>query len=672
MLDPLNPDWLALHPTAGLALNDHRGATARFTTADGPFTVTAYADNILRLTLGTDDRPTYPILDAAPDPRQSLQYTRGQYGTILSAGDWRLTLQDEPLRFTLTRGREVILASTADGHFRRSHRLPPFARTPDGWFAAFNLESQEPVYGLGESWGRLNHRGGLQQSWVEDALGVNAAVAYKCTPLALSPTGWGVFVHTSCRVNHAIGHPPWSHRAYALEVEDRTLDLFIIIGRNLADLIERYTHLTGRPPAPPDWSLGVWLSKAYYRDEDELLNAAHQARARDIPAEVIVLDGRTWLDTRTRFAFEFDSQRYPNPAHTIDTLHQMGYRVCLWEYPLVSIYHPLFAEMAARGWLLRAKRSGDAYCYQWDQAPFGDVLTPLPTSGIVDFTHPEAYAYWRDRHKELFDLGIDVIKSDFGEQVPHDAVAHNGDSGTRLHNVYPLLYNKCVYEATARYGPRGSAPLVFARAAWAGSQRYPGFWGGDPQSDWQGMAASLRGALSWGFAGSPCYATDIGGFYGQQPDKELFVRWTQMAVFASHMRFHGIGPREPWSYGGEAEAIVRRYLKLRVRLIPYIRTQLQHAEATGMPLMRAMPLACPDEPQAWIFNNQFYFGPDLLVAPVLNPGGRVRFYLPTGRWRGAGGGGLIEGGRMIETVMPLDDIPVFVSEGSELQTVLTG
>ena len=143
------------------------------------------------------------------------------------------------------------------------------------------------------------------------------------------------------------------------------------------------------------------------------------------------------------------------------------------------------------------------------------MLTPLPESGIVDFTHPAAYAWWRDAHEKLFAQGVDVIKTDFGEHVPDDAVAFNGDRGRRLHNVYPLLYNQCVFEATARFQrPDSGPPMVWGRAGWTGSQRHPIQWGGDPQSDWEGLAASIRGGLSWGMSGAPYHATDVGGFYG--------------------------------------------------------------------------------------------------------------------------------------------------------------
>ena len=260
-----------------------------------------------------------------------------------------------------------------------------------------------------------------------------------------------------------------------------------------------------------------------------------------------------------------------------------------------------------------------------------------------------------------------MIKSDFGEQVEDDCLAYNGDSGARLRNVYPLLYNKCVYEAAQLYAANG--PFLFGRAGWAGSQRYPVQWGGDPQADWEGLAASIRGGLSWGMSGGPFHAHDIGGFYKDTRDAELYVRWTQAAIFFSHLRFHGIGERVPWAYGEAAEAAVRQALDLRQRLLPYLWSAVQEAAATGMPVQRAMALACPDERASWAFEEQWMFGPDILVAPVLQAGGLVSVYLPQGQWQRlslAGRAEAVSGGRVLDLQLALDGIAVFVRADSSL------
>ena len=610
----------------------------------------------------------YGMLNAEPaEEPVTLATAEGQ--TILEGGGLKLVIGHEPFSFELTKAGTVVQRSPTDGHFVRRFRMPPLAKLDRGWFVTLDLASGEPVYGLGEKWGKLDKRGQLIRSKNEDALGVNAERSYKNVPFAWSPEGWGAFVHTPAPVTHGVGFAPWSQRAYGLLVEDEALDLFVFAGTDGADLIARYTGLTGRSPVPPLWSLGVILSKAYYKTPEEVLEVAAEVRRRGMPCDTITFDGRAWQDTDTRFTFEWDPKRFSDPGAVITKLKAMDFKVCVWEYPLVSVNNPWFAEMAAKGWLLKDRRTGEAFRYEWDLEPFGPVLTPLPASGIVDFTHPDAYAFWRDCHKPLFELGVDMIKADFGEQIEDDMQASNGETGHALHNVYAHLYNRCVYEAAERYCQSG--PFLFSRASWIGAQRYPAQWGGDPQADWEGMAGNLRGGLSWGMTGAPYYATDIGGFYRDQRDAALYVRWAQAAVYSAHMRLHGIGPREPWSYGPEAEAAVQAALELRYRLVPVLHRAMEQAHATGLPVQRAMALAFPAEKAAWAFEDQFMLGDDLLVAPCTRPDGKVEVYLPQGTWHRFAPGRpedktAFEGGRSHKLVLPLSETAVFARAGAEI------
>ncbi|ASG24962.1 alpha-xylosidase [Nitrospirillum viridazoti] len=658
-----SPNWGRIPAVTVTAKARLMGDTVLLETDAGPLWLTLH-DFGARLRTGERAIGGYGLLAAEPaalTPTLEAEDDR----TVITAGGLILTLDHAPLSFTLTRadGR-VVQSSPSDGHFVRRFRLPPFAKLDGAWFVSLDLRSGEPVYGLGEKWGQLDHRGQLLRSRNEDALGVNGQWSYKNTPFAWSPEGWGLLVHTPSPVTHGVGYAPWSQRAYGLVVEDDHLDLFLFAGGDGPALLEQYTGLTGRAPVPPLWSLGVILSKAYYRTPEEVIAVATEVRAKGMPCDTITFDGRAWQDTDTRFAFEWDPKRFRDPAATLATLKAMDFKICAWEYPLVSVNNPLFDELAAKGWLLKDRRTGEAYRYQWDLEPFGPVLTPLPDSGLIDFTHPDAYAYWRDCHKPLFDAGVDMIKADFGEQVEPDMLASNGETGHALHNVYAHLYNRCVYEAAQIYCPSG--PFLFSRASWIGAQRYPAQWGGDPQADWEGMAGNLRGGLSWGLSGAPYYATDVGGFYRDQRDPVLYVRWAQAAVFSAHMRLHGIGPREPWSYGPEAEAATLAALKLRYRLIPYLHAVMETAAATGLPVQRAMVLACPDDRAAWAFEDQFFCGPDLLVAPCLNPAGTVTVYLPAGQWHRFPDGAALEGGRAHTLTLALDEMAVFARAGARI------
>lgn len=667
--DPLRADWSAHGPAMVNGPAVLVDCCAHIPTSLGDMSITLHAFGA-RLKLGPARAIDYGLLVAPPKPETIVVEESAEHITVASA-EFKFTVEKSSLAFELRKGDAVVIRSAKDGHFARRYRLPPFAksdhaidgRRADGWIVNFDLTSTEYVFGLGEKWGPLNKRGQLIHSFNYDALGVNAEASYKNAPFAWSPRGWGLFCHTPAPVLHSVGFSSWSQRAYGLFVEDASLDLFLFSGSDGAAMLHAYTGLTGRAPAPPGWSLGAIMSKAYYRDADEILATAREIRQRGMPCDTITFDGRAWQDTKTRFSFDWDPSRYGDPASVLRALKDLHFRVCVWEYPLVSVHNPLFDEMAKKGWLLRDAETGAAYRFEWEAEPFGAVLTPLPTSGIVDFTHPDAYAYWRDRHKALFDMGVDMIKADFGEQVPDNVVAHNGESGRALHNIYAYLYNKCVYEAAETYNDSGA--FLFSRAAWTGAQRFPAQWGGDPQADWEGLSASIRGGLSWGATGAPFYATDIGGFYGDERDPILYVRWLQAGVFSAHLRLHGIGPREPWSYGPEAEAAAMEALRLRYRLLPYIEKTIAQSCATGLPVQRMMAIACPDERESWSFDDQFFFGDDLLVAPCYDPSGAVEVYLPSGQWRRflADNGALLEGGRVHRLTLSLTDMAVFVRDG---------
>lgn len=661
-----DPDWAVLEPvrlTSGLEPEVSENVWVWQTNA-GPLRIDFNAFG-LRIRLGPEPAYDYGMLAGDTAAQPGTLDSKNDHALISGPGRQQLEVQAEPFSFALTGRSGMIQQSPTDEHFAGGPRLPAFARTPDGWFFALELSSGEPVYGLGEKWHSLDRRGQLIHSYNHDAQGVNAEKSYKNVPFAWSPRGWGAFVHTHAPVTHGVGHAPWSHRVYGCVVEGDSLDVFILHGRDGAALLKQFTALTGRSPEPPLWSLGAIMSKAYYRDADEFTNAAKEIRDHNMPCDVITLDGRAWQDTDTRFSFEFDATRYADPKPVLDAAYEQGFKVCLWEYPLVSVNNKSFQSMADRGWFLKDPATGGPAIYEFDKSPFGAVLTPLPDSGVIDFTHPDAYAYWRDSHRELFELGVHMIKTDFGEQVEDGVVAYNGETGRGLHNVYGLLYQRCVYEAAQKYAPSGS--FLFSRVGWTGCQRYPGHWGGDPQADWEGLAASIRGGLSWGMSGGPFYATDIGGFYGDRRLDDLYVRWTQAAVFSSHMRFHGIGDRTPWSYSDEAAAAALEATRMRYRLLPYLHKTIKQSCESGLPVQRAMPLAFPNEPAAWGFDCQFMFGDDLLVAPCVRADGTVQAYLPQGYWRHFPSGDPVSGGRTLQRRLGLADWAVFAREGAKIE-----
>ncbi|MCC7328205.1 MAG: glycoside hydrolase family 31 protein [Burkholderiales bacterium] len=650
------------------------GTGASFATSTGDMLeVSAYAGGAFRLRLGPNTRPDYDLVVGRARACTTTQPEPGLWR--IDNGDAALEISGAPLRLRVLWKNASVLTSTTDMNLRGATRLPTFGRAQRGglWTAALALQSGESVYGLGGKFGRLDKRGQLIHSQVEDAHGVGTGLASANTPFAWGPGigdgAWGVFVHTPGMVTHGVGHPDWSHRSYALVVDDEALDLFVFAADTPAAILDAYTALTGRAPAVPRWGLGLWMSRGYFNTPDEAVDVARRLRERRIPCDVLTLDGTSAWRADTRFDFAWDEERFPDPRATLAAIHAQALRVCVWECPYVSVHSRLFSQLAQRGLLLKTA-AGDPYVLGvaavCATGPSADGTTP--DSGIFDFTHPEAFAWWRDAHEALFTAGVDAIKSDFGEHVPDDAVAYSGDWGRRLHNVYPLLYNRCAYEATRKFQPAAAGPpMIWSRAGWTGSQRTPIVGSGGAQSDWEGLAASIRGGLSSAMSGSPYHGIDVGGGHGpMRPDAELYVRWLQAAVFCSHVRIHGAGDCEPWSYGAEIEAICRKWLTFRYRLIPYLESVIATAAATGMPVTRAMPLAFPDNVLLRGFETQFMCGDALLVAPVIREGGEVEIALPDGGWFDLNTRQRFSGAQVLRYRARLDRFPVFAREGHAL------
>jgi alpha-D-xyloside xylohydrolase len=353
----------------------------------------------------------------------------------------------------------------------------------------------------------------------------------------------------------------------------------------------------------------------------------------------------------------------------IEVLHRLGLRLSLWEHPYISVESELFAVGKEKGYFVR-RPDGEVYAID-----YGLSLSPKPDgrvrlaagrdswnapAAMVDFTNPEAVLWYKDLHRPLLRMGVDAFKTDFGEDIPADAVFANGQTGATMHNLYPLLYNRAVFEVTQEEKGYG---VVWARSGFAGSQLYPLVWSGDPAADFQSLASTVRGGLSAGLSGLPFWSSDIGGYRGAPP-AELYVRWAQFGFFCSHSRMHGDSPREPWVFGEEAAAIVRRYALLRYELFPYIYSAAFEAGLEGLPIIRALPLVFPDDPNVFDKDFEYMFGPWFLVAPVVEPGGKREVYLPEGVWFDYWTGETLVGPRNLSLLVPLDVLPLYVRGGA--------
>ena len=473
--------------------------------------------------------------------------------------------------------------------------------------ASFELQYDEKIFGTGESFTRLNKRGQKMVMYLRDAMGVQNYRQYKAIPFFLSSNGYAMFVHTSAPVTFDFGHDFDQHTV--IYTGDEILDLFVFLGQP-KDVLTEYTALTGRSPVPPLWSFGLWMSRITYKAEAEVREVAAKLRKYLIPADVIHLD-TGWFETDWRSDYRFSTTRFSNPQGMIADLRKLGFRISLWQYTYFPRKNPIWGELFERGYAVRD-----------DGGRVG------PEDATLDFTNPEAVRWYQGKLRSLLDLGVGAIKADFGEGAPLSGIYHSGRTGWYEHNLYPVRYNQAAWEVTKHATGDG---VIWARSAWAGSQRYPLHWGGDAENTNSAMAATLRGGLSFGLSGFSFWSHDAGGFVNRAP-RELYRRWIAFGALTSHTRTHGAPPREPWTYDSAFVGDFRRAVELKYRLMPYVYAQAAASSANGWPMVRALFFEYPDDPTAWTVEDEYLFGRDLLIAPFFDSIPHRRVYVPPGAW----------------------------------------
>jgi|GEM_PF-88100 len=602
----------------------------------------------------------------------------------LDTGSLRIDFQKKPWKFAVydKQGQIVVQEHVKDvdtqGNFRG---LPMGFTTLNGKFhrsnETFAFPEDEAFYGLGERFTKLNKVGLRINGWLANAWGAGTDDAHKTIPFLMSTGGYGIFANTTFRNRWDIGSR--SVVSWTFLIDDPRLDYFLIYGPSLKQMLARYVEITGWPAFPPKKSFGVWFvtNNRNMTGETSPLAIAKKFRELDLPMDL------------------FSPELAAEDSHPQEGLAQirqlsgelgkMGIQIGIHTSPFLSTTSEAAQEARARGYVLTRKdgspyeailQGGGRVKMQNEESleaverddPWRARFYGTNRRAVVipDFTNPAAVKWWKDKVASYMKAGcFCVAMSDFGEDTPADAYYSNGRAGLEMHNLFPLLYQKATYEAVAENSEyRG---LVDARSGTAGMQRFPVCWSADPQCDWAEMASTLRAGLSIGLSGVPFWNSDVGGFNsmeGHELTPELYIRWMQMNMLQSHVRFNGSPLRVPWAFGDRAVENYRKYAKLRFRLLPYIYSHAYSATKTGLPMIRAMALEFQDDPSTHNIQDQYMFGDALLVAPVFSTVNERMVYLPEGNWYDLETGAEHKGPRYIRVSPPLDVMPVYVRDNS--------
>lgn len=614
----------------------------------------------------------------------TLEEPASPEGVIIEADDEKACMTNGKIQVTITGDGTVTYRNTRTGmvlleeywidgrvHTAPLRRAREYRVTSGNQFKIslyFKAEPGEHFYGMGQD---ANDCFDLKGSTVE-LLQKNG----KCTiPYTYSSRGYGFIWN-----NPAIGRAEFVNNHTMWHVQcAKQIDYVIIAGDTPGEINEKFTAITGRAPLLPEWAAGFWQCKLRYETQEELLQVAREYKRRGLPISVIVIDYFHWT---MQGEWKFDPEKWPDPKAMVSELESMGIKLMVSVWPTIDPRSENYAYMREHNYILRGERGVDV------------VFMFFGPQTYVDTTHPGAREFfWSRAKKNYYDYGIRTFWLDEAEPelrpYDYDNVRMYLGNGEEVSNIYCVGFAKAFYDGLKA---QGEEVCNLVRCAWLGSQRYGVvLWSGDIASTFDSLRKQLKAGLNVAMCGIPWWTTDIGGFINGDPEseefRELMIRWFEFGVFCPIFRLHGFrlpypvrdilnpdgycgsgGPNEVWSFGEEAYEIIRRYMNVREELKPYIMKQMKLASEDGTPVMRPLFYDFCGDKNVYDIGDEYMFGPDLLVAPVVELGARKRMvYLPEGcRWKDAGTGMVYDGGTRIEADAPLDTIPLFLKEDARL------
>ena len=587
---------------------------------------------------------TTPIVPAAKDEDDVMFCDGFKNRTAYAGGDISTTdgkdavcyktpfgaveIQKFPFRLVLKDARGRIMTQTRHNQDNDSSqvKLLPFSFIKRGSDNSrsinpvFTLAPGERIYGCGESFTSLNKVGQKVHLSVTDPQGPETDGQYKPVPFFFSNRGYGIFMHTSAPVTCDFGASYIG--ADRLFMADEQMDFFVFFGEP-KNILDEYTSITGKSPMLPLWSFGTWMSRITYFSQQEGLEIARQLRVHQIPSDVIHFD-TGWFGVDWQCDYQFAKDRFEDPVKMLKQLSRDGFHTCLWQLPYFTPKNRFFREIIDKGLHVRNADGG---------MPYEDA--------VLDFSNPETVGWYQSKIEGLMKQGVSTIKCDFGEAAPYNGFYHSGKGGLYEHNLYPLRYNKALWEVVERNHP--GEGIIWARSAWAGSQRYALHWGGDAATTNTGMLGDLRGGLSFGLSGFSFWSHDMGGFVTASPE-DIYRRWLPFGFLSSHTRAHGAPPTEPWLISESFTQAFRECAEMKYRLMPYVYAQAKDCSERGLPMVRALLVEFPQDPGAWLVEDEYMFGSQMLVAPLLESGTERTVYLPRGKWIDYQSGQVYEGG----------------------------
>lgn len=530
------------------------------------------------------------------------------------------------------------------------------------------MEGDEAFYGLGDKTGFLNKRGYAYEMWnsdIPDPQVDSFKSLYKSIPFFITlrkKCVFGVFFDNTYKTYFDMGKE--SDDYYSFSAEEGNLDYYFISGETMAEVIHGYTYLTGTTPLPQLWTLGYHQSRWSYESKEAVMELARHFRKLDIPCDCIHLD----IDYMEAYkVFTWNKERFPQAKDMSDDLADHGFKLVTIIDPGVKVEkgYQVYDEGVKNGYFAKDSK-GQIY---------ENVVWPGPAV-FPDFSDSRVRKWWSGKQKLLLDNGVRGVWNDMNEPasfrgpLPDDVQFSDEGRGAdhkKIHNVYGHLMAKATYEGLRKYDNK--RPFVITRACYSGSQKYTTAWTGDNHSIWAHLQMAIPQLCNLGLSGMTFAGTDVGGF-GSDCTPELLCRWVQVGCFSPLFRNHSAMStkrQEPWAFNQETLEINRRYIKLRYRLLPYLYDLFWESQKTGLPIMRPLVLEYQNDEEVREINDQFLFGSNILAAPVVNQGQRVRsVYLPEGEWIDYWTKEVFHGKQYIMRKAPLDTCPIYIKAGSML------